>query len=64
MVDVLIVIYVLCCITITLMCCTSVVYMIRDMVVDSRTDEDEPIDNEEDVEGKPVGNSEDATDNT
>ena len=61
MVDILIVFFCVCCITIMLMCGTSVVYMIRDMVVDSRADEDESIDNDN-ADGGFVEDSEDATD--
>lgn len=50
MVDVFIVIYCVCCITIMAMCGTSVVYMIRDMIADSRmTETDDETD--EDVTG-------------
>lgn len=59
MADVFIVIYCVCCITIMAMCATSVVYMIHDMLVDSRADK--PVDNGEDAAEEPVDNGEDVT---
>lgn len=40
-------IYCVCCVGFMAMCATSVVYMIRDMIMDSRADES--VDNDEDV---------------
>lgn len=59
MVDVFIVIYCVCCVTIAGMCATSVVYMIHDMHVESRADE--PADNDEDATEEPVDNDEDVS---
>ena len=71
MTDVLIVLYCVCCVTIMVMCSTSVVYMVRDMLVDSRAVE--PVDDGKDtaeVSGdddnvaaeKPVDDGENVTD--
>lgn len=50
MVDVFIVIYCVCCVTIMAMCATSVVYMIHDMLADRYTGEpDSASDADEDV---------------
>lgn len=49
MTDVFMAIYCVCCVAFVVMCGTSVVYMIRDMLIDSRADE--LVDNDEDVTG-------------